>query len=70
MYWLTSELSNGAAPGSTWRVSANAFDVIGAREVGWTAVRVRRDGRQVFDSWGIEPTAVVGEHHELIDVLR
>ena len=62
--------NTGAVLGSTWLVSANSFDVIGAREVGWKAVWVRRDERQVFDPWGIEPTAVVTGLHELIDVLR
>jgi len=61
--------NTGAMPGSTWLVSANAFDIIGAREVGWKAVWVRRDERQVFDPWDIEPTAIVRELDELIEVL-
>ena len=61
--------NTGAMPGSNWLVSANAFDVIGALEAGWKAVWVRRDERQVFDPWGIEPTAIVRELDELIEVV-
>jgi len=51
--------NTGALLGQTWLVSGNAFDVIGALEVGWKAVWIRRDPRAVFDPWGVEPTAIV-----------
>lgn len=59
----------GALAGSTWLVSANAFDVIGAIEAGWKAIWVQRSPSQVFDPWGIEPTALVHELSELQIVL-
>ena len=50
---------------TTWLVSGNPFDVIGARSAGWNAVWVRRDPAAVFDPWGIEPTTVVSSLREV-----
>jgi 2-haloacid dehalogenase len=61
--------NTGAMLGHTWLVSGNPFDVIGALEVGWKAVWVQRDREQVFDPWGITPTATVGGLSELRDAL-
>lgn len=51
--------NTGALLGHTWLVSANAFDVIGAMEVGWQALWLQRDPAQVFDPWETEPTKTV-----------
>jgi 2-haloacid dehalogenase len=48
-----------AAPGETWLVSSNAFDVIGARHAGLHAAWVRRSPEAPFDPWGIEPDMTV-----------
>jgi 2-haloacid dehalogenase len=61
--------STGALLGETWLVSGNAFDVIGALEVGWKSVWVRRDPGIVFDPWEVEPTAVIASLDELVDVV-
>lgn len=51
-----------------WLVSANPFDVIGARGCGMRAVWVNR-GIAVFDPWEVEPSAVVRDLAEIPDVL-
>lgn len=62
--------NTGALLGQTWLVSGNAFDVLGALEVGWKAAWVRRSPSQVFDPWGVEPTATVADLAGLQAVLR
>lgn len=61
--------NTGALLGQTWLVSGNAFDVIGALEVGWKAAWVRRDRGQVFDPWGVEPTATVASLAGVVETL-
>ena len=61
--------NTGAMLGYTWLVSGNPFDVIGALEVGWKAAWVRRNPGQLFDPWGIEPTAIVSDIAGLSEVL-
>lgn len=61
--------NTGAMLGYTWLVSGNPFDVIGALEVGWKAAWVRRHPEQLFDPWGIEPTAIVTDVAGLCEVL-
>ena len=46
-------------------VSSNAWDVIGARAAGLTAIWVQRDAGKVFEDWGVEPNAVVRSLSEL-----
>jgi 2-haloacid dehalogenase len=59
----------GKAPGETWLVSANAWDVIGAKAAGLRAAWVRRSPGSLFDPWEIEPDAVVAELGELAGAL-
>jgi 2-haloacid dehalogenase len=59
----------GAEAADTWLVSSNAFDLIGARAVGWKAIRVKRDPNAPFDPWGGEPTAVVRQLDELANTV-
>lgn len=56
-------------PASTWLISSNPFDVIGALSVGWQAAWVKRDGRVIFDPWDIQPTAVVETVSDLSAVV-
>ncbi len=51
----------GHAVESTWLVSGNPFDVIGAKAAGLNAAWVRRNPDAVFDPWGIEPDIVVAD---------
>ena len=62
--------NTGALLGSTWLVSANSFDVIGAMEVGWKAIWVKRDPRMVFDPWEVAPTGIVGSLDDVIYVCE
>ena len=61
--------NTGALLGRTWLVSGNPFDVLGSLEVGWKAAWVRRDLRQVFDPWGVEPTAIVASLAGVVEAL-
>lgn len=56
----------GGAPGDTWLVSGNGFDIVGARAAGLRAAWVRRDPMLPFDPWDEEPDRVVGDLTELI----
>ena len=44
---------------TTWLVSSNPFDIIGARNAGLQAAWLQRSAEAVFDPWDIEPTATV-----------
>lgn len=44
---------------STWLISSNPFDVIGALSVDMRAAWVQRSADSIFDPWGIEPTVTV-----------
>ena len=57
--------SAGSAPGDTWLVSGNPFDVIGAHACGWQTAWVRRDPAAVFDPWNMDPRLTVGDLEEL-----
>ncbi|WP_243697979.1 haloacid dehalogenase type II [Rhodovulum bhavnagarense] len=55
----------GSNPDTTWLVSSNPFDVIGARAVGWKAAWVQRTTTSKFDPWEIQPTKVISTLAEL-----
>ncbi|QEM80788.1 haloacid dehalogenase type II [Halomonas binhaiensis] len=65
--YLRSRLE--VAPGDTWLISSNAFDVIGARHAGLHAAWVRRSLEAPFDPWGIEPDMTVTGLDDLADQL-
>lgn len=54
---------------TTWLVSGNPFDVIGAYNAGWNTAWVRRNPAILFDPWGIEPTIVVPGLAELVAAI-
>ncbi|MCA9980192.1 MAG: haloacid dehalogenase type II [Anaerolineales bacterium] len=58
-----------SAPSHTWLISSNAFDVLGALNVGVQAVWVKRDDTAVFDPWDIPPTATIHALDQLSDAL-
>ena len=62
--------STGANAQCCWLVSGNAFDILGAQSVGWSAAWVRRDPDAVFDPWGVEPTLTVADLGELAETIR
>ena len=49
----------GATGSSSWLVSSNPFDVIGALSAGMKAAWVKRTADALFDPWGIDPTITV-----------
>ena len=55
----------GATAATTWLVSSNPFDVIGAAACGWRTVWVKRNPKAVFDPWDHIPTAVIADLMEL-----
>jgi 2-haloacid dehalogenase len=59
----------GATAATTWLVSSNPFDVIGAAACGWHTAWVKRNPNAVFDPWGHVPTAVVSDLTELSALL-
>lgn len=59
----------GAQAATTWLISSNPFDVIGALASGWRAVWVQRDVQAPFDPWSWTPTAVVKQITELTKVV-
>lgn len=44
---------------STWLVSSNPFDVIGAISAGIAAAWVQRSASAIFDPWGVKPTVTI-----------
>ena len=61
--------ATGAWDGQLCLVSSNAWDVIGARAAGLSAIWVKRDAARVFEDWGSEPSAVVTSLSELPQAL-
>ncbi|MFW6346408.1 MAG: haloacid dehalogenase type II, partial [Halomonas sp.] len=57
------------APGDTWLISSNPFDVIGARHAGLHAAWVRRSPEAPFDPWGVEPDMTVADLDALAEWL-
>jgi 2-haloacid dehalogenase len=57
--------STESAVASTWLVSGNPFDILGAQAVAWKTAWVKRDPAAVFDPWGIEPSLTVTDLREL-----
>jgi len=57
----------GRDKGSVWLVSANAWDVIGAKSAGLKAAWIRRKEDAVFDPWEIQPDVVV---HDLLELAK
>lgn len=64
-------VSRGGRPGEdTWLVSANPFDLIGAKSAHLKGAWVRRSPEAVFDPWEFEPDIVVSDLTGLATGLR
>lgn len=59
----------GTKAATTWLVSSNPFDVIGAAACGWHTVWVKRTQNVVFDPWEHVPTVIISDLTELPGVL-
>ena len=63
-------VARGTSPDKTWLVSANAWDVLGAKSAGLKAAWVRRSPRAHWDGGGIaEPDVEVTSLSELVGKL-
>lgn len=51
----------GCSREQTWLVSANSFDVIGAKSAHLRGAWVKRNSEAVFDPWEFEPDVVVSD---------
>lgn len=60
---------SGAEGTSTWLISSNPFDVIGAISAGWCAAWVQRSKQVIYDPWDIEPTITIDNLETLNDKL-
>jgi 2-haloacid dehalogenase len=60
----------GRDPEDTWLISANTFDVIGAKAAGLKAAWVRRSPAVVFDPWEFQPDIIVSDLTELASQLK
>lgn len=60
----------GSESGSTYLISSNPFDVIGAMSAKMKAIWVKRDQNNIYDPWDIEPTAIVNDLNELKSLLE
>ncbi|RVU86098.1 haloacid dehalogenase type II [Leucothrix sargassi] len=59
----------GASTESTWLISSNPFDVIGARTAGLQAAWIQRSSAAVLDPWEVEPTQTVNSLNDLVAVI-
>ncbi len=64
-----ARLATEAYSSPLWLVSANPWDIIGARAAGLDAAWVQRSGEKIYDPWGIEPTVTVRSLADLTPVL-
>lgn len=60
----------GGSRKDTWLVSANPFDVIGAKSAHLRGAWVRRNSETVFDPWEFEPDIVISDLLELATRLE
>ncbi len=54
---------------TTWLISGNPFDAIGAKAYGMKTAWVQRSPDVIFDPWGMEADIVIGNLTELLDKL-
>jgi 2-haloacid dehalogenase len=59
----------GQTASSTWLVSSNPFDIIGAKNAGLRTAWVKRDTKAIFDPWGVEPDLVVSGLDQLAPLI-
>jgi len=55
---------------TSWLVSSNPFDVIGATSYGMKTAWVQRSATTIFDPWGIKPNQTIHTIIELKDKLK
>jgi 2-haloacid dehalogenase len=70
VYALLRRAAGTESRQATWLVSANPFDVIGAKAAGVHAAWLRRDASRVFDPWEFAPDATITTLQELAALLQ
>ncbi len=50
---------SGASAETSWLISGNSFDVIGARSFGMQGIWIKRNLDQQYDPWGPKPTHMI-----------
>lgn len=58
-----------STPATSWLISGNSFDCIGALNHGMHAAWVNRSQHAVFDPWELQPTATIAHLGQLLQVL-
>ena len=61
--------TTSTAKTNAWLISGNPFDVIGSISAGFRSVWVQRNPTSIFDPWEIQPTKIIRELNDLINVL-
>lgn len=61
---------SNSSKSSSWLISGNSFDVIGAISAGMRSVWIKRSPTAIFDPWEIQPTGIINGLQELIRVLN
>jgi len=56
---------SGGAPDTSWLISSNPFDVLGAMHAGMKAAWLQREAGAVFDPWDVTPTLTVSGFADL-----
>jgi 2-haloacid dehalogenase len=56
-------------PGTSWLVSSNPFDVIGAISAGMKAAWLQRDPKALFDPWEVNPTLTLKHLSQLPELI-
>ena len=69
VYAILKEMTD-AYPSQACLVSANPFDVIGAKACGLKTVWLRRDPERIFDPWELSPDEMIATLAELPDALQ
>lgn len=69
VYALLTEMTD-AYPSQACLVSANPFDVIGAKACGLRTVWLRRDPQRIFDPWEFSPDEVIATLAGLPEALQ
>lgn len=59
----------GSLAESTWLISSNPFDIIGAKSIGLNAAWVKRTNAEVFDPWQEKPNMVITYLDDLVSQL-
>ncbi|MBT8317683.1 MAG: haloacid dehalogenase type II [Lutibacter sp.] len=55
---------------TSWLISSNSFDVIGAASYGMKTAWLQRSSEAIFDPWDIEPTTIINAINELSIKLK